>query len=248
MQPGGNMKKTAFLLTFFVMFLMMTPLQSFPEQKSLKIGTFPIPLMVESPDSGVFIDLVKEIAKRADVKLEIVVEPPKRTIANFESGALGCFFPALDVSVPKKVEASSEIYTKKDFAFVLKSKPVPKSVFDIEGKTVGLTLGYPYVDEIAKNPKIKIDFASSDELNIKKLVYGRFDAFIVEEKSGLKALENEKVRDQVAYDKNFPLSQQKVYFAFQPGDEGKALAFKFSEVLDSMKKDGTLAAIMKKAE
>lgn len=242
------MKKSILALVLVVMYLMMTPLKSFSEQKSLKIGSFPIPLMVENPESGVFIDLVKEIAKRADVKLEIIVEPPKRTIANFESGALDCFFPALDVSVPKKVEASSEIYTKKDFAFVLKTKPVPKSVSDIEGKTVGLTLGYPYVDEIAKNPKIKADFASTDELNVKKLVNGRFDAFIVEEKSGLKAIENEKVRDQVTYDPNAPLSQQKAYFAFQPSDEGKVLASKFSEALDSMKKDGTFAAIMKKAE
>lgn len=242
------MKKSILALLFLAMFVMITPLKSFSEQKSLKIGTFPIPLMVESSESGVFIDLVKEIAKRADVKLEIVVAPPKRTIASFESGALDCFFPALDVSVPKKVEASSEIYTKKDFAFVLKTKPVPKSVSDIEGKTVGLTLGYPYVDEIAKNPKIKADFANTDELNVKKLVNGRFDVFVVEEKSGLKAIENENARDQVIYDPKSPLSQQKVYFAFQPGDEGKALAGKFSDALDAMKKDGTFAAVMKKAE
>lgn len=242
------MKKTILSFISLALFLSLTAFYSYAEEKTYKIGSFPIPLMVENPETGVFIDLVKELAKRSDVKLEIIVEPTKRTISNFNKGSLAGFFPALDVSVPKKVEASSEIYIKKDFAFVLKSKPVPKSIEDLEGKSIGLTSGYPYVNKITENPKITVDYASTDENNVKKLLVGRFDVFIVEEKSGLKALEKENALDQITYDPKSPLSEQKVYFAFQPDAEGRELAKKFSEALDAIKKDGTFSKIMKKAE
>lgn len=232
----------AFVLVFLAVF------SASAADKIYKFGTFPIPLMVENSESGVFIDLVKELAKRANIKIEIQVEPTKRTISNFDNGKLAGFFPALDVSVPKKVEASSEIYIKKDFGFVLKANTAPKYISELETKSIGLTTGYPYVKEITGNKKIKIEYANTDELNVRKLINKRFDVFIVEEKSGINAIKKEDALDKITYDLNSPLSQQKVYFAFQPDAEGKELAKKFSDALDAIKKDGTFSRIMQKAK
>ncbi len=212
-----------------------------------KIGTFPIPLMVEDKDRGVFIDLLKEIEKRSDIRLEIVVYPAKRTISEFSDKSIIGFFPALDVSIPKEVAASKEIYIKEDFAFVKQGTPIPQKIKDLEGKTIGLTMGYPYAKEIIGNDKIHKDYANDDVTNVKKLSAKRFDVFVVEEKSGLKAIEQSGEKD-IIYNKSTPLSKQRVYFAFQNTPEGQSLAKKFSEALDSMKKDGTFAAIMKKAK
>lgn len=217
-------------------------------EKVYKIGSFPIPLMVENSEEGVFIDLVKELAKRAGVKIEIQVKPTKRTISDFENGKISGFFPALDVSVPKKVEASSEIYIKKDYGFVLKGNTPPKSISELAGKSVGMTAGYPYVKEITANNKIRIDYANTDELNVRKLVSKRFDVFIVEEKSGLNAIKKESEIDKITYDPSSPLSQQKVYFAFQPDEEGKQLAKIFSDALMEIKMDGTFSKIMQKTK
>jgi polar amino acid transport system substrate-binding protein len=217
------------------------------EGKTYKIGTFPIPLMVENGNAGVFIELAKELAKRSNIKLEITLDSTKRTLSAFKTGQIIGFFPALDTNLPKKAEVSSEIYIKKDFGFVLKPNSAPKSIFDLKGKTIGLTAGYPYVSEITRNPSFRIDYANTDSLNVKKLIHGRNDVFVVEERSGLRAFEKEKVMSQVAYDPNYPLSQQKVFFAFQPGAEGRELAKKFSKALEATKKDGTFQRIMKKA-
>ena len=215
--------------------------------KTYKIASFPIPLMVENSDKGVFVDLTREIAKRAGVDIEIVIYPTKRTVKMFHDGAVAGFFPALDVMIDKDISRSSEIYIKEDYAFTRKDTPQITNISELAGKTVGITLGYPYVRKITDNSAFTLANAPQDVLNMKKLAAKRIDVFVVEEKSGLKALKESGVSN-VTYPAGHPLSQQKVYYAFQPGNDGKMLADKFSQALESMKKDGTFAAIMAKAQ
>lgn len=211
------------------------------------IATYPIPLMVESPEKGVFIDLTKEIIKRSGESFEIAVYPPNRTVGGFHAGEIDAFFPALDVLLQKEVAASSEIYMKRDFAFVRAGEPAVGSIDGLKGKKVGITQGYPYAKAVVGNPDLNIVEGQSDEINVKALIDGRIDVFIVEEKTGLKAVEKVGA-EGVHYDKANPLSEQKVYFAFQNDAAGKALASKFSEALKAMKADGTFGKIMAAAE
>ncbi len=215
--------------------------------KTVKIATFQIPLMVESKDKGVFIDLVKEVAKRTGDSIEIVVMPPKRTVGAFHGGKVDGFFPCLDVLLQKEAAKSEPIYVKQDFAFTRSDSPLITSIAGLEGKKVGITIGYPYAKAVMTNPKIKLEAAASDVLNMKKLSKGRIDVFVVEEKTGLKALK-ESGAGNIHYPQGKPLSKQDVYFAFQPTPEGKALAQRFSKALADMKKDGSFAAIMSKAK
>jgi polar amino acid transport system substrate-binding protein len=203
--------------------------------------------MVESPEKGVFIELTREIIKRTGEKFEIAVYPPNRTVGGFHAGEIDAFFPALDVLIQKEVAPSSEIYVKRDFGFVAKDQPAIGSLEDLKGKTIGITQGYPYSPDIVKNPDLKLIEAQSDEINVKNLVNGRIDVFIVEEKTGLKAVEKAGA-EGVHYDKDSPLSEQKVYYAFQNDQGGKALADKFSTALEAMKADGTFAKIMATAD
>lgn len=57
-----------------------------------------------------------------------------------------------------------------------------------------------------------------------------------------------KIRSVRTYDPKVKLSEQNVYYAFQPTPEGKTYADKFSKALTNMENDGTLAAIMGKAK
>jgi len=212
-----------------------------------KIATYPIPLMVESPEKGVFIELAKEVIKRTGEQFTISVFPPMRTVGGFHAGEIDAFFPALDVLIQKEIASSEEIYLKRDFAFTRKGVEKITSIGQLKGKNVGITQGYPYANEIVKNKDYKVTVAQSDEINVKNLSAGRIDAFIVEEKTGLKAIENAGVTD-VEYAPENPLSTQKVYFAFQADDKGKALAAKFTKALAEIKADGTFAKIMAKAE
>ncbi len=211
-----------------------------------RIGTFPIPLMVESKEKGVFIDLTKELAKRAGVSIEILVAPPPRTLQSFQDNEIDGLFPGLDVTMPKAYSRSTTVYVKRDFAFYPKGKAL-SSLSDLEGKTVGVTRGYPYVKELTENKKIHLDFANDDVTNMKKLSMGRIDAFVVEEKSGLKALQDSGVSG-IEYSNDKPLSEQDVFYSFQKATDGDALAAKFSKAIDEIHKDGTMGRIFSKAQ
>ena len=210
------------------------------------LGTFPIPLMVETEDKGVFVDLTKELAKRAGVKIEIKIAPPPRTIQNFGQNKSDGFFPALDVTLPKAYARSASIYVKRDFVFCKKGKGLT-GIADLEGKTVGLTRGYPYTRELIENKKITLEYANDDVTNMRKLSLGRIDAFVVEKGSGLTALEQSGARN-IEYNANKVLSEMDVFYAFQKTTENERLAEKFSNALQEIRKDGTFEKIMSKAK
>ncbi len=237
------MKLLAIYLGFTIFMVSALPIFS---QQTIKIASFPIPLMVESPTQGIFVELTLEVAKRAGVPVTITVLPPVRTISEFESLSIDCIFPALDPTMPGPVAKSSPIYNKVDYVFYLKDTPL-KALKDLEGKRVGLTRGYPYSKELTDNKRIIISYVDSDVANMKMLGAGRIDAFVVEEKSGLKALAQSE-QTNITYDPKQFLSSLAVYYAFHPTEQGKILAEKFSKALQSMQSDGSFAALMAKAK
>ncbi|MBF0360179.1 MAG: transporter substrate-binding domain-containing protein [Oligoflexia bacterium] len=215
--------------------------------KVYKIGSYPIPLMVVSKDKGVFVELAHEIAKKQGVEIEIVIAPPPETVKNFVDKKLDGFFPGLDVLIPVAFSKSESIYIKKDFAFYRKAGDMLNTLDKLKGKKVGLTEGYPYAKSVTENKSYSILFSPNDIINIKKLSASSLDAFIVEEKTGLKAVELAAAKDQVTYDPKMPISDQDVYFAFQGDADGKMLAQKYSDGLKAMKTDGSFSKIMDQA-
>jgi polar amino acid transport system substrate-binding protein len=215
--------------------------------KTYKMAAFPIPLMVVDNQQGVFIDLFREVAKRTGENFELEVYPTNRVLKLFQDGHIDGFFPGLDIMTGDQAAKSDIFYNKTDFAFVKQGTPVFEKISQFEGKTIGLTTGYPYSAELLNDPKITLEYAENDVINMRKLSKGRIDAFIVEEKSGLKAREESGVTD-VVYDPQKPLYAIRVFFAFQGTDEGWALAKKFSSALEKMKQDGTFEKIMSKAQ
>ncbi|QDK37797.1 ABC transporter substrate-binding protein [Bdellovibrio sp. NC01] len=231
-----------FLNFLFIGVLVLLGSASSAFAKTLKFSTFPIPLMVESKNSGIFIELTKEIAKRNNLNVEVSVTPPSKSILIFANGKADAWFPAAAVSLPKKSARSIAFYAKTDFIFYRKGKPY-KSIAELEGKKVGLTFRYPYMVELTANKKISFDYSSDDISNMKKLSSGQIDAFVVEERSGLKALELSGVKN-IEYDVNKPLSRQEIFYAFQDNEEGRALAQTFSKTITKMKSDGAFDSIM----
>lgn len=213
--------------------------------KPLVLATFTIPLMVESPEKGLFISLTREIAKRNSRTVDIVVLPTGKTLLEFSNGKVDGIFPALDVYVPKSSAKSTPFYRKVDYAFYRKSSPL-RSIKDLEGKRVGLTFRYPYGKDLITNKKIKFEYASDDIQNMHKLGQGLIDAFVVEERSGLKALQLSGERN-IDFDKTQPLSEQVVFYAFQDSEEERKLAEIFSKTIEAMKKDGSLDRVLTEA-
>lgn len=220
------MKSILFLISI------LFSVSSFAAQE-IKLGTFKIPLMVESKTKGKFIDMSNKIAKKAGLKLIYKIYPPKQTVHKFALKEIDCFFPALDVMLPGPTYKSEVVYIKKDFIFTKGKQEV--SLSDLKGKRVGLTLGYPYTKEITEIPGVKFDLAHSDESNVKKLLASRIDYFIVEEKSGLKAVEKHG-QGQIHYNPSTSISKQNVYYACNDEE----ITEKLSKAIREMIADGSL--------
>jgi polar amino acid transport system substrate-binding protein len=217
------------------------------DDKTVILDLYPIPVMVIDANTGVFVDLAKELAKRARVAVSIEVVPARRAVDNFERGEVDALLPGLSVLLSKPYVASAPIYIKRDFVFSKSPQPLLTTIDTLAGKRVGITLGYPYAREVIGATTFSLDTAATDEINFGKLDAGRIDAFIDEEKTGLGALHAAGLTG-ITYDPAHPVSQQEVFVAFHDTPDGHTLADQFSAALADFKADGGFARLMARTE
>ncbi len=214
--------------------------------ETLRLGTFPIPLMVESAERGLFIDMIRELERRTIYDFSIEVFPTRRAAHTFSIGAVDGLFPALSVLMKVPYHRTRAFYFKKDFAFVNRGQEVPSQSSDLSAFTVGFTQGYPYSPEVMAAAG-HISMASSDVANMRKLASRRVDVVVAEKDSGLQAVRDSGV-DNVVFDERSVLSQLNVFIAFQATTKGCLHAQAISVALDEMRLDGTLADIFNLSE
>ena len=232
-----------------VVFLFIISLAQAFGEGPIIFGSFPISGLVIDENNGPLIELTIEIAKRGHLEIEIIIQPRKRILYEFLSKKIDAFFPALDIDFNSPVEvitSKGSLFLKKDFIFTRSGEPILATIQELEGKTVGLTLGYPYSIELTDNPLIVFDIVADDTINVKKLMTKRIDAFVAEEYSGLSAIQTEGGLEQVQYDPFMPISESRDYYAFQNTENGKILRDIFSRILDEMKNDGSYTRIIRK--
>ena len=215
-------------------------------QAGVAIGSFPIPVHVENASTGIFVELTREIALRTDTEVRLHVVPARRAVDNFVNRSFAGLVPALDTSFEpgqKWFRTSEAIDCKEDFIFTLKDKPLLRTLADLQGKRVGITRGYPYAREVTEHSGFLLETAASDQANIMKLLTGRLDAFVLDEKTGVRAFERMNALEKMQYPADSPVSRQDVYYGFQATPEGRELADSFSAALRDMKADGRYQAI-----
>ncbi|MFZ5485318.1 MAG: substrate-binding periplasmic protein [Pseudomonadota bacterium] len=210
-------------------------------QAALSVVTYPIPVHVESERSGLFVELTQAVAATAGIPVKLTVMPPPRAVQAFLAGQQHVLFPALEVLFPdpgRFVRSSEPIDCKEDFVFTRAGAPKRVSLADLKGLRVGVTRGYPYAREVLANTSYTLEHAVSDEANIRKLMAGHIDAFILDEKTGVKAFAKLGLAERMQYQAGAPVSRQAVFYAFQPTPAGRRQAEAFSRALLDMKKDG----------
>ncbi len=201
--------------------------------------------MIESPESGVFIEYLKEIDRRSSLEFEISVYPGKRAVKLFEVRAVDILIPYPLESGPPSSNYTTPIHVKKDFAFVKKGHSPPGSIEDLKGLRVGFTQHYHYSPELLNAPGIVKSLNPSDVLNMKMLQAGRIDTFIVEEQSGLRAKKLSNTTD-LTYDPERPIFTSNTVIVTQDSAEGRILADEISLHLDAMRAEGVLERLMAK--
>lgn len=208
---------------------------------ALPVVTYPIPVHVVNAKSGLFVELTQAVALAAGIPVALTVMPPPRALQAFLGGQQQVLFPALEVLFPNAdtyVRSREAIDCKEDFVFTRAGAPKRPGLADLKGLRVGITRGYPYAREVLDNTSYTLDQAVSDEANIRKLMAGHIDAFILDEKTGIQAFAKLGLSDRMQYQAEAPVSRQEVFYAFQPTHEGRRQAEAFSRALAEMKRDG----------
>nr|WP_321259122.1 transporter substrate-binding domain-containing protein [uncultured Pseudodesulfovibrio sp.] len=232
-----------FISLFFMFFMFIIPFVEADDSQPYKIACYHIPLLVDDKENGAFIELFKEAAQRAGIHYTMRLVPAKRAMRYFEDGDVMGIIPALRPTLALDAALTRQIFSKQVHAFVRRGESIPKNVDSLEGKRIGLTRGFAYPRSILMNEDIDIDYADTTEGSLLKLLEGRIDAVVADGYTALYAIEKVGLSG-FHYDLSAILDEQPVYIAFQPSDEGRALARKISLALTSMESDGTMGKIL----
>ncbi|WP_319471178.1 transporter substrate-binding domain-containing protein [uncultured Pseudodesulfovibrio sp.] len=236
--------RVAFLLFAIILLSTMSySMATDTASKEWRIASYHIPLLVDDRENGAFMELLREAARRADVRYVVVMAPAKRAMRYFEDGEVVAIVPALRATLAKDAVLTRPIFTKQIHAFVREGDSIPENIASLKGLRIGLTRGFSYPRSITVNEKIEVDYADTTEGSLKKLLEGRIDAVIADGYTALFAIEKMNLSG-FHYDLSIILHEQPVYMAFQPTEEGKELAQKLSRSLDSMEADGTMRRIL----
>jgi polar amino acid transport system substrate-binding protein len=131
--------------------------------------------------------------------------------------------------------------------FVQKGREFPVPRLDaLVGKTVGVTAGYHYGDgfaQLAAQGLVQTDAATTDEQGMRKLLAGRFDAFVCDRVVGLGLLRQLGLQQQVTV---LPLvvSSVQMHAAFAKVAENVEFISRFDLALRRLKKSGEWQQIM----
>jgi polar amino acid transport system substrate-binding protein len=231
------------LLGFLLSLTLMT--EGARAEEVLKLIAQPIPFFIESEESGAFIDLTKEIAKKLDVKISIEMYPTVRAIDNFRKGKGLIFIPGSHPKLQNYEYLETEPIFLKNI-YIYSRKPESFSdLKDLAHKRIGVTLGYTYPPGLTNLKGADIQEVQTDEANLRKLHTGRIDAFLGEERSANEAMAHLGFKD-ITYKKEKALMTEPIFYAFQKSPESLRWRQKFNDTIRTMKKSGALDKILYK--
>jgi len=117
----------------------------------------------------------------------------------------------------------------------------------LEGKTVGITLGYTYPTDFMENPRITRFQAKSDTQILEMLVRGRVDYILMNGMPGYLKIQQKKLEGKVI--KVGKLSTDGFWLAFSRNHpQGEVLAKRFEEGLQKIKNKGIYEQLMRHFE
>lgn len=205
------------------------------------LKSYYIPGLVDSPTSGLFIDVLRLIELESDIQFDVSIAPTKRVQLNFARGLTFGYFPELDENRPETGNCRSAAFMQKQIiAFVRQGETVINHISQLEGKIVGGVRGYGYGKDIVQNAKINLQLVKDDKTNIKKLLAHRIDVIIGDIHSTVNSLKETKNLNNVVFEKDKPVSKLDVFFLFRDDDRGLAVCNQVSSAIEVLRKRGEL--------
>ena len=191
--------------------------------------------------TGFAVDLVREAFASQGVEVRFEPVPFGRCMFLARTGAVaGCFNASpTDDNADLYVWHATPMFTEDLAIFALASDPrTGLRLQDLEGRTVGYTIGYMSPSEFTGNPRIRRRGAKSDALLLKMLVAGRVDYVLMDAMPGALRI----ARDPALHGRIKPVgrvSTNGFWVAFSKArPDGARLAGVFETGLSALKTSG----------
>jgi polar amino acid transport system substrate-binding protein len=202
---------------------------------------------------GMYVDIIREICKRMNVKAEFKLYPWARAIIMAKSGEVDAILPPL-----KTKERAEFLYfpsesmsdTKNVIIGRKKSGIKVKRLSDLSGLIVGVNDQYSYGSEFDSYKKnLEIDISRNEETQIKKLANKktkRMDVVAASEEAFLFLMKRLGYATQ--FEVLYTISSEPSYVAFSKagGEKNKILSAKFNRILRQLKAEGVVETMIDK--
>lgn len=208
--------------------------------KPIVLGSYYIPGLIESRSSGQLMALLDEIEQITTLDFEVQLYPTKRVQLMFQQGQLPAYFPELETqrSFPS---CRTEAFMKKRIVIINRqADPIIDKISGLKGKRIGAVRGFSYGKNITHNSDLTIEWVSGDEVNLKKLLAGRIDAFVGDLSSSVKAIKALKLENEVHYNASEPINELDVFFMFQHDEQLLNVCNQVSDAILLLKQQGKL--------
>lgn len=197
--------------------------------------------------AGLYSLLLDTIFQHMEHDVSIEAVPWKRAM---DMGAQGTAGVAGIYKTPDRLliyDYSDPIYTELLLVFVQKNKTFTfESVKDLEGKRIGVILGWSYGPEFDKaraQKTFEVEPVNRDQLNFKKLMDGRLDCVVASRESGFYEIARKKYTDILPLGK--ALLGNPTYLAFAKHTHNKNLLLHFNTALRALKENGEYERLVK---
>lgn len=215
-------------------------------QLSISVGDWP-PFFVESePGQGSVARLVTDIFAEAGYEVEFHFVPWKRAYREAAAGrhdATAIWMYAADRE--KDFVFSDPVMNERFVLFYHKDAAVEwQRMEDLSGLRLGGSIGYSYgesFDNAVENDVIDVEWVASTELNFRRLLFGRIDAFPEEINVGYYILRRETDPDEAEMITHHPrpISENESFLLFPANEpETERLLKIFNRGLQAFRDDG----------
>ncbi|MBU0651171.1 transporter substrate-binding domain-containing protein [bacterium] len=231
-------KRFLFLFVFGFLFLVNS---AFAKEITLAYIDFP-PYEFENKGkpSGVLVDIVETIFKRAEISLKLKYLPFKDAYEQTINGQIDGVFDLYKTEERLKYFDYTEWIIKNPLMFfVRKDSDIQfNRPADLKGLRIGIMPGYTYGTEFDESELFVKEESETHLANMKKLVMGRIDAFVCDKLVGLSVAIKNNLMSELKILPS-PLRIMDGYIGFTKGKCQKEIE-KLDEVINQMHKAGEI--------
>ncbi|MCW8997071.1 MAG: transporter substrate-binding domain-containing protein, partial [Psychromonas sp.] len=193
--------------------------------------------------SGIYFDMLKEIAKRTNLEIEFVNQPFKRALKSMKNGTADIMFgpnktPEREVymqyvNVPL-AKINKVFYVNPDSSVITKYE-------DLQNKEIAICRGNIYFQRFDRDLSLKKRPVNKYEQAIKMLVKKRVDVVIIPEQEGEHLLQQLGVKLKKS---PFVVAGKSSYITISKKSSALKLQNKIQEAMKQMDADGTVQKIL----